>query len=94
MIKLTSTQEAALETLREGLDTGYLDTSGIRKATYRKLRAAGLIDIEWGEVQESFRPSRYGFTSERWSRRRTVMKNIRLTEAGREYLNTHVQRSR
>jgi hypothetical protein len=73
---LTRAQRQALVKIARG------EFSGIQPRTFGALVEAGLIRVSHREREESYRPSRYGFTRQRHIRTR-IYREVTLTPAGR-----------
>jgi hypothetical protein len=80
MTKLSKGARAALVRLADG------DTTGLRCTTIGTLVAAGLASVTHSEVSESYRPSP-GWSSVRWRRTR-IVRDVRITDAGRAFIAT------
>ena len=75
--------DAQIKALRQ-IDDGF-DFSGIRSATFGALKDAGYITMTFGDVSETYRPSR-SWSTTRWTRTRNVMKTCTITKAGKALL--------
>lgn len=79
-------RDALSKTMRDGLRMLARDIGEWPSvSTVLALSARGLVTVTWGEVAETFRPSR-SWSSVRWTRLRTTMTTVTLTDAGRKAL--------